>query len=135
MWPTEPFNLLHFTTGEDCCGKGSRIPYVSILSDNNNQPILHVAIAITGNQKLKNKTLELKKDYSVLLTQDNGEFSLTVDGIEDWKIPSGKSTFAHVQLWQSNRWEKSAGEVAEMKNLLITNGKAVLINLICFVVP
>ena len=104
-------NILHLTTGKDCCGAGTRIPGVW-LNSRNGKPYLHATIALIRSQNYKDITLEMNKQYSVELVQAAGFFRVKIDGKQVWQEQSGSATFRNVKYYWSNPWHPSAGKVA-----------------------
>ena len=104
-------NILHLTTGEDCCEAGSRIPAV-FLNSMDGKPFLQAPIAMTRDQIYKDITLEMNKQYSVELVQAAGFYSIKINGQQVWRVNSGSAKFQNVKYYGSDPWYPSAGEVA-----------------------
>ena len=119
--PVGYHNILHLTTGEDCCEAGSRIPAV-FLNSTDGKPFLHAPIAMTRDQIYKDITLEMNKQYSVELVQALGFFSVKINGEEVWRVNSGSLTFQNVKYYLSNPWDPSAGDVAILSTPEIQQG-------------
>ena len=115
-------NILHLTTGGNCCGAGSRIPGVW-LNSRNGKPYLYATVAIIGVEKRKDITLEMNKQYSVKLVQVAGIFSVNVNGQQVWQVNSGSSAFRNVKYYWSDPWHRSAGEVAILSEPKIQQGQ------------
>ena len=76
--PAEWHSVLHLTTGENCCNKGSRIPGIFLNSDGQGT-YMYLTIAMTGKEKTKKYWLDLNKWLSMELNQKNGQFSVVLD--------------------------------------------------------
>ena len=111
--PDSWHNILHLTTGESCCDSGTRIPGVW-LNSRNGKPYLMASITMTHPTELtQDFTLEMNKQYYVeLVLQENGFFSVTINGVEVWRVNSGAATFQNVKYYWSDPWSPSAGEAA-----------------------
>ena len=109
--PVDYHNILHLTTGEDCCEAGTRIPGVW-LKYNNGKPYLHAAIAMTRSQIYQNIALDTNKQYFVELVQAEGFFTVKINHDQVWQVNSGSATFQNVKYYLSDPWYPSAGEVA-----------------------
>ena len=116
-------NILHLTTGSNCCGLGSRIP-AAWLNSRNGKPFLHAPIAMTGSQIYKDITLEMNKHYSVELVQAAGIYSVKINGKQVWSLRSGSATFQNVKYYWSDPWKPSAGDVAILSVPKIQQGSA-----------
>ena len=116
-------NILHLTTGSNCCGLGSRIPAVW-LNSRNGKPFLHAPIAMTGSQIYKDITLEMNKHYCVELVQAAGFYSIKINGQQVWRVNSGSATFQNVKYYWSDPWYPSAGKVAILSMPKIQQGSA-----------
>ena len=66
--------------------------------------------------------LELKKVYTVLLTQKGGTFKVTVDGNVLWQNQTGiAEPFTDVKYHLSNPWQRSAGDLAQITTPLLAS--------------
>merc|ERR1712157_311165 len=72
--PGRKLNFMHFTTGKDCCEKGTRVPAV-FLDQKNGKPVLE----IDNTYATTRYEIELYKDYLVNLIQKDGMFSITIN--------------------------------------------------------
>ena len=119
--PVGTHNILHLTTGGDCCGAGTRIPGVWLYS-RNGRPYLHAAVAMTRSQIYKNIALEMNNQYFVELVQADGFFSVKINGEQVWRVNSGSSAFQNVKYYLSDPWFPSAGKVAILSTPKIWQG-------------
>ena len=119
--PVDWHNILHFTTGDNCCGAGSRIPGLFLNSDDGN-PYLNAAIAMTGLIKAQSIELEMNKQYFVELIQAEGFFTVKINHKQEWQVNSGSATFQNVKYYLSDPWYPSAGEVAIISRPNICQG-------------
>ena len=110
--PVGWYNVLHLTTGADCCGAGTRNPAV-MLSSRNGKPFLEANVGVTRRIH-HNIPLELNKQYSVELVQAAGFFRVKINGKQVWQVHSGSATFRNVKYYWSNPWLHSAGDVATL---------------------
>ena len=115
-------NILHLTTGEECCEAGTRIPGVW-LNSNNGKPYLYPAIAMTSNlDKHCNIALEMNTQYFVELVQEKGFFTVKINQEQVWQVNSGSATFQNVKYYLSDPWWPSAGKVATLSRPKIWQG-------------
>ena len=128
--PAEWHSLLHLTTGENCCEKGSRIPGIFLNSDGQGT-YMYLTIAMTGREKTKKHWLDLNKWLSMELNQKNGQFSVVLDGVVVWTVESGQEQFQNVQFFLSDKFYPSAsysvegasGEnMIELRKLIVSGG-------------
>ena len=110
--PTDWYNLLHLTTGEDCCQKGTRTPAIFLNSDANNVYML-VCIALGEGKKSPRRTdtwywMDLHRWYNIEMTQKNGNFSLKVNDTLEWQTESVDQALTRVNWYQGDEWYKPA---------------------------
>ena len=118
--PVGWYNVLHLTTGANCCGAGTRNPAV-MLSSRNGKPFLEANVGVTRRIH-HNIPLELNKQYSVELVQTAGLFRVKINGKQVWQVHSGSATFRNVKYYWSDPWHHSAGEVAILSKPNIRQG-------------
>ena len=118
--PVGWYNVLHLTTGADCCGAGTRNPAV-MLSSRNGKPFLEANVAATRRIHY-NIPLEMNKQYSVELVQAAGFYSIEINGQQVWRVNSGSAKFQNVKYYGSDPWYPSAGEVAILSTIRIQQG-------------
>ena len=109
--PNKWFNVLHLTTGKNCCGAGTRIPIVFLYSSNR-KPYMYASVGMTRRLLGRRIRLEMNKQYSVKLVQAAGFFSVKINGKQVWQVRSGSATFRNVKYYWSDPWHPSAGKVA-----------------------
>ena len=114
-------NILHLTTGEDCCEAGTRIPGVW-LKYNNGKPYLHAAMAMTRSQIYQNIALEMNTHYFIELAQAEGFFTVKINHEQVWQLKSGSATFQNVKYYLSDPYWPSAGKVAILSRPKIWQG-------------
>ena len=131
--PNGDHNLLHFTTGKDNDGPGTRVPGVWLRPNKSNSFTQALFNLISGNtttmlvdinMSVKKEfvySLVLNKSYNIELVQEYGWFYIHVDGKRVWSHSTytGTAIFKDVQWWQSSNFSPSAGNVAELKNIQV----------------
>ena len=122
-------NIMHLTTGENCCKIGSVIPGVWLLS-NSTGTYFSVYLALTENKESwTGLKLDINKWYKIELHKRTDIFSLIVNGKYLWSVESGNTEFKNVKWFQSDKWYQSAASegdvsdnVIELKHFNIQNG-------------
>ena len=113
-------SLIHLTTGGNWPSTpGASLPRVMLNTDGGKTGI-SVGVHMTTHFRADGYgPMEMNKWYNIDIEQKDGKFSLTVDGELQWTLNSGSAVYKNVQWWQSDPWYRSAGEMAEMKNLVV----------------
>jgi len=135
--PKSWLNFLHLTTGENCCGGGSRLPGIWFRNANVKGKFGNTMMVAQTFQKGRRQVwtwispqFEINRWYSVELEQREHlpkqyEFTVKVDGKLAYKLgPSNlkgylPSQYANVELWMSDKWYPSLSGLADVKNLVI----------------
>ena len=124
--PTEDWNnVLHVTTGNNCCGLGERIPSVSIYRGE----YIEICFGVSGNNNYcKNYNIVLHRLYHLEISQNktsNGEavYKISVDGtIFHEVINTTPKNFQNAKLYLSDPWHASFAPHGTLSNLR-TNSK------------
>ena len=104
-WSFRSHRILQVTTGQNCCGVGSRIPGVWLIAKDG-KPYLHVDIAMTGDQVGKDFELKMRSPNAIKILQNAGTFTVDIGGIVVWTLQTGKSSepFANVKVYGYSPW-------------------------------
>ena len=125
------YSVLQMTDGDTTNGD-KNVPAVWLF-ENNGKLLLHTQIMNSeydyfeygpvGNDYWEGDIeLELKKVYTVLLTQKGGTFKVTVDGNVLWQNQTGiAEPFTDVKYHLSNPWQRSAGDLAQITTPLLAS--------------
>ena len=126
------YNILHFTTGENCCEKGSQIPGIWLQGYDGEGPRLSFKMAMKEEQlSYESQPFNLNQWYSIEVNQRADYFSVTLDGVFVWSIETENMESKDVKLYLSNPWHPSAKygpyesqseNVIELKKLLVIGG-------------
>ena len=79
---------------------------------------MYVSIT-TGANNYKHLSIELKKAYTVELSQKDGQFSVVLNGLGVWRVTSPSIQFSNVRFWLSAPWWSSANSFAKITNLYV----------------
>ena len=128
--PTQDYsNVLHVTTGNNCCELGERIPSVTIYRDE----YIEICFGVSGNNNYcKKYNFILHRLYQVEISQNknsNGEavYKISVDGtIFHEVINTTPKNFQNAKLYLSDPWSASFAPHGTLSNLRIINGPSKL---------
>ena len=102
MLPDTTTSAFHFSTGENCCSSGGRIPALFIRSDET----FHVANSVNGNGNYyQNIPFELGKEHQMTIVQykDSEEYywyEIIIDNVSRFKIQNTEpKSFSNVKLY------------------------------------
>ena len=115
-------NILHMTTGRDCCFEGSRIPGVWLNSSYGIIPYMLIDIVMKGPKKQYSMPLEMNKQYYIELVLEAGIFTVRVNGDQVSQIEAGTATYNNVKCYLSSPLVESAGKVAVLSMTKIQQG-------------
>ena len=117
-------NIIHLTTGPNCCGVGHRVPGIWFWSKTNK---LHICSGVgnTGNKCYNPKNPLPKNKFTTILIKQELEggkymYSITIDGQKLYNIENTKPrVFTNVKIFAADNFYTAAN--AELRNLEIIN--------------
>ena len=80
---------------------------------------MFVSITTIGANKYRYLPIDRKKAYTVVLSQKNGKFSVTLNGLGVWSVTSPSIQFSNVRFWLSNPWEGFDKNYIKITNLYV----------------
>ena len=122
-------NVLHMTTGYNCCAQGNRIPGIWIENTKN----FYFSTSINDNHNYDFRYgFQVGQYYHIEVAQvedniDNRkvQFSIKIDGVIVHQITSsdnhGPGKYPEVILYLSHPWSESFENLGELSNLTISN--------------
>ena len=115
-WSFRSHRILQVTTGQNCCGVGSRIPGVWLIAKDG-KPYLHVDIAMTGDRVSKDFELRMRnRPNAITILQNAGTFTVDIGGIEVWKMQTGRPSepFNNVKVYGYSPWARQYTALADV---------------------
>jgi len=106
-------NIIHITTGDDCCAYGTRNPSVYFIGETTQ---LMVIIGNRGNGN--NLSLKSKNDLDLDFSSDieirvvGTQTTLYINGVKDNILVVGiRTTIKNLKVYLSNPWEDAANAI------------------------
>ena len=115
-WSFRSHRILQVTTGQNCCGVGSRIPGVWLIAKDG-KPYLHVDIAMTGDRVGKDFELEMRnRPNAIKIMQNAGTFTVDIGGIAVWNLQTGRplEPFTNVKVYGYSPWARQYTALADV---------------------